>query len=78
MNTTLHSWFSKIQPTVETLVIEGDFFATKQGMDAVRGIRYKLMMMGVPIYSPISKYDDHPHLSRMSEVLFVTIWYRSQ
>ena len=30
-----------------------------QGIDALRGIRYKLRMMGIPIYSPSCIYGDN-------------------
>ena len=30
----------------------------KQGIDALRGLRYKLKMMGTPIYSPLYIYVD--------------------
>ena len=31
----------------------------KQGIDALQGLRYKLRMMGIPIYSPSYIYEDN-------------------
>ena len=36
-----------------------EFVAMKQGMDAVRGLRYKLRMMGVWISGPAYIYGDN-------------------
>ena len=40
MNTPLLLLFSKEQSTVETLVLGTEFIAMKQGIDALRGLRY--------------------------------------
>jgi hypothetical protein len=45
-------WLSKRQTTVETSVFGAEFVAMKQGMEALRGLRYKLRMLGVPISGP--------------------------
>jgi hypothetical protein len=52
-------WFSKRQPTVETSVFGAEFVAMKNGMEAVRGLRYKLRMMGIPIEGPAYVYGDN-------------------
>jgi hypothetical protein len=52
-------WFSKRQPTVETSVFGAEFVAMKNGMEAVRGLRYKLRMMGIPIEGPAFVYGDN-------------------
>ena len=46
-------WFSKRQPTVETNVFGAEFVAMKNGMETLRGLQYKLQMMGVPLPGPI-------------------------
>ena len=51
--------FSKKQSTVETSVFGAEFIAMKQGIDALRGLRYKLRMMGVPISGPSYIYGDN-------------------
>jgi hypothetical protein len=45
-------WFFKRQPTVETSVFGAEFVAMKNGMKTVRGLRYELCMMGVPVDEP--------------------------
>ena len=40
------------QSTVETSVFGTEFVAIKQGIDVLRGLRYKLRMMGIPLSSP--------------------------
>jgi hypothetical protein len=47
LNMVLVAWFSKKQATIETSVFGAEFVAMKQGMEALRGLRYKLRMMGV-------------------------------
>ena len=52
-------WYSKRQSTVETLVFGAEFVALKAGIEAVRGLRYKLRMMGIPISGPAYVYGDN-------------------
>ena len=52
MNSALIAFLSKKQPTVETSVFGAEFVAMKHGVERLRGIRYKLRMMGVPISGP--------------------------
>ena len=47
VNSALVNWIYKKQATIETSVFGAEFVAMKQGMEAVRGLRYKLRMMGV-------------------------------
>jgi hypothetical protein len=53
------AWLSKKQPTVETSVFGAEFVAMKNGMEAVRGLRYKLRMMGVELSGPTYIYGDN-------------------
>ena len=59
MNTTLVQWFSKKQSTVEKSVFGPEFVAMKQDIDALRGLRYNLRMMGIPIYVLSYTYRDN-------------------
>jgi hypothetical protein len=52
-------WFSKRQPTIETSVFGAEFVAMKNGMEAARGLRYKLRMMGVQLSGPTYVYGDN-------------------
>ena len=49
LNTALIDWLSKKQATIEGSVFGSEFVAMKTGVEALRGIRYKLRMMGVPM-----------------------------
>ena len=44
---SLVDWLSKKQHMIETSVFGTDFFALKHVMEALRGIQYKLLMMGM-------------------------------
>ena len=50
-----------------------EFVTIKQGIDALRGLRYKLGMMGFPISSPLYIYGDNMsvvyNISRPESVL---------
>ena len=47
--TTFLRWFSKKQSTVETSIFGPEFVAMKQGINALRSLKYKLSMMGIKI-----------------------------
>ena len=47
-NMALIIWQSKRQPTIETSVFGAEFVAMKHGIKMLRGLRYKLRMMGFP------------------------------
>ncbi len=59
MNTAIVQWFSKQQATIETSVFGAELVAIKIGMESLRGIRYKLRMMGVGISGPSYIYGDN-------------------
>ena len=59
LNMALIMWLSKKQPTLETSVFGAEFVALKAGIEAVRGLHYKLRMMGVPIDGPTYTYGDN-------------------
>ena len=52
-------WYSKKQSTIETSVFGAEFVAMKQGMEALRGLCYKLRMIGVTIPGPSYIYGDN-------------------
>lgn len=45
-------WYSKKQSAVETSTFGSEFMALKTATDLVKGLRYKLRMMGIPIEGP--------------------------
>ena len=49
LNTALIYWIIKKQATIEGSVFGAECVAIKTGVEALRGIRYKLRMMGVPL-----------------------------
>jgi hypothetical protein len=59
INSALIAWHSKRQPTVESSVFGAEFVALKNGMETVRGLRYKLRMMGVEISGPTYAFGDN-------------------
>ena len=59
LNMSLINWLSKRQATVEGAVFGSEFVAMKHGVETLRGIRYKLRMMGVPVDGPTYIYGDN-------------------
>ena len=59
MNTALIDALSKKQATIETSVFGAEFVALKHGIERLRGLRYKLRMMGVSISGPSYIYGDN-------------------
>jgi hypothetical protein len=58
-NMVLIIWLSKRQPTIETSVFGTEFVAMKHGIETLRGLRYKLRIMGVPLTGPSFIYRDN-------------------
>jgi hypothetical protein len=56
---SLINWLSQKQPTIESSVFGAEFVAMKLGVEALRGIRYKLRIMGIPIAGPTYVYGDN-------------------
>jgi len=52
INSALVYWFSKKQNSVESSSFGSEFIAMKQCCKYLRGLRYKLRMMGIPVYGP--------------------------
>eukprot|EP00804_Cyclotella_cryptica_P026575 CCRYP_014011-RA/>CCRYP_014011-RA protein AED:0.14 eAED:0.14 QI:0/0/0/1/0/0.25/4/0/793 len=59
LNYGMINWLSKKQSTVETLVFGAEFCTMKHGIENLRGIRYKLRMMGVPVKDASYVYGDN-------------------
>ncbi len=58
-NMALIDWVSKKQATIETPVFGAEFVAMKHGIEKLRGLRYKLRMMGIPLTGPFFIYGDN-------------------
>ncbi|CAJ1930015.1 unnamed protein product [Cylindrotheca closterium] len=52
-------WFSKKQTSVETSSFRSEFCAMKLCCEYLRGLRYKLRMMGIPVEGPVFIYGDN-------------------
>jgi hypothetical protein len=52
-------WLSKQQATIETSVFGAKFVAMKHGIEMLRGLRYKIRMMGIPLSGPTYIYGDN-------------------
>ena len=50
---------SKKQNTCETSTFGSELVATKTAMEYIRGLRYKLRMMGIPLAGPAYVYGDN-------------------
>ena len=53
------NWHAKKQATVEGAVFGAEFVAMKQGVEALRGIWFKLRMMSIKIDGPTYVYGDN-------------------
>ena len=59
MNMALINFVSKKQATVEGAVFGSEFVAMKHGIETLRGVRYKLRMMGVKVDGSTYIYGDN-------------------
>ena len=59
LNCALVYWWSKKQNSVESLSFGSEFIAMKQCCEYIRGLRYKLQMMGIPCEGPTYIYGDN-------------------
>jgi hypothetical protein len=59
VNTALIDALSKKQATIEMSVFGAEFVALKHAMECLRGLRYKLCMMGIAISGPSYIYWDN-------------------
>ena len=59
LNNALIYWSSKKQTTIETSSFGSEFMAMKQATEYVRGLRYKLRSMGIPVEECCYIYGDN-------------------
>ena len=52
-------WWSKKQTSVESSSFGSEFVAMKQCCEYIRGLRYKLRMMSIPVEGPTYIYGDN-------------------
>ena len=63
----IHS-YTKKQSSVETSTFGSEFMAMKVATEYVRGLRYKLRMMGIPIRGPCYVFGDNKSVIRNSSI----------
>ena len=59
MNKALVRWLSKKKHTIDTSLFRAKFVTMEIGMGKLRGLMYKLNMMGIPLSCPSLKYGDN-------------------
>ena len=59
LNSSPIFWYSKKQTSIETSSFGSEFLAMKQCCEYVRGLRYKLRMMGIPVDQPSYIFGDN-------------------
>ena len=59
LNCSLVHWWSKKQASIESSSFGVEFIAMKQCCEYLRGLRYKLHMMGIPCDKPSHIYGDN-------------------
>ena len=58
-NCSLIYWHSEKQTSVETSTFGSEFMAMKHCTEYIRGLRFKLRMMGITIHGPTLVYGDN-------------------
>ena len=63
-------WFSKKQVGIETSTFGSEFIAIKQCCEYLRGLRFELQLMGIPIEGPCFVYGDNKSVLTNSSQTF--------
>ena len=71
-------WYSKKQTSVESSTFGSEFVAMKQLCEYLRGLRYKLRMMGIPVDEPAYIYGDNQSVLANTSVPESTLKKKSQ
>ena len=71
-------WMSRKQTSVETSSFGSEFIAMKQCTEYVRGLRYKLRMMGIPCDEPTYVYGDNKSVLFNTSIPESTLKKKSQ
>ena len=59
LNSAAVYWWSKKHTGVESSSFGSEFIAMKQCCEYIRGLRYKLQLMGIPVVGPTYIYGDN-------------------
>ena len=71
-------WMSKKQASIESSSFGSEFTAMKQCTEYIRGLRYKLRMMGIPINGPAFVYGDNQSVLANTTIPDSTLKKKSQ
>jgi hypothetical protein len=71
-------WMSKKQSSVETSSFGSEFTVMKQCTEYLRGLRYKLRMMGIPCEGPAYVYGDNQSVLANTTIPDSTLKKKSQ
>lgn len=71
-------WMSKKQTSVETSSFGSEFIAMKLCCEYLRGLRYKLRMMGIPVTGPCYIYGDNKSVLYNTSIPDSTLKKKSQ
>ena len=71
-------WFSKKQTTVETSSFGSEFVAMKNCTEYIRGLRYRLRMMGIQVLGPTYIYGDNQSVLYNTTIPESTLKKKSQ
>jgi hypothetical protein len=71
-------WWSKKQTSIESSSFGSEFIAMKQCCEYIRGLRYKLRMMGIPVDGPTYVYGDNQSVLANTTIPESTLKKKSQ
>jgi hypothetical protein len=78
LNGALVYWLSKKQTSIESSSFGSEFVAMKQLCEYLRGLRYKLRMLGIPVRGPAYIYGDNQSVLANTTVPESTLKKKSQ
>ena len=78
LNSALVHWWSKKQTSVESSSFGSEFIAMKQCCKYLRGLRYKLRMLGIPCDEPSLVYGDNQSVLTNTTIPDSTLKKKSQ
>ena len=78
LNCAMVYWWSKKQTSVESSSFGSEFVAMNQCCEFIRGLRYKLRMMGIPVEGPTYIYGDNQSVLANTAIPDSTLKKKSQ
>ena len=78
LNCALIYWLSKKQASIESSSFGSEFCAMKTCCEYLRGLRYKLRMMGIPIHGPVYISGDNQSVLANTTIPESTLKKKSQ